>query len=273
MKQICIIILNYITYEMTLNLVKSIREAGFTEDIIVVDNHSENASFHELLQASKAYNITVLQSEKNGGYAYGNNLGLKHALKMGYISALIINNDVEIPEIPSLYKMYDLLETDKNIACVCPRILDNSHSEIAQRVSRPNCLDYSLKIMGYESALLKNTLNKKDDFRIYRPHGCCMLLSLEAMKTVNFMDEKTFLYFEEDILSEKFINYGYKCYCCNEAYVIHNHSVTTSKVLKRLSKLRIYLRSANIYFKDYRGWNLFQRIPCLIVKGLSMTVK
>lgn len=273
MKQICIIILNYITYDMTLNLVGNIRKDGFEEDIIVVDNHSENASFHELSKCAGKYNITVIQSEKNRGYASGNNIGLKYAAEMGYSSALIINNDVEIPEMPALYKMYDLLKSDEKIACVCPRILDSSHSEVAQRVSRPNCLDCSLKILGYENTLLKNTLNEKDNFQIYRPHGCCMLLSLDAMKAVDFMDEKTFLYFEEDILSEKFINLGFKCYCCSKAYVIHNHSVTTSKVLKRFSKLKIYLHSANIYFKEYRGWNLFQRIPCLIVKGLSMAVK
>lgn len=258
---------------MTLELVKNLRCGGFTEDIIVVDNASPNNSSQVLSQHTQKYKFTLIQSPENRGYAAGNNLGLKYAADKGYLSGLILNNDVEIPSIADLYKMSDLLESNQTIACVCPRILDHSHKEVAQRISRPKCSDYSFKIWSYENNLLQATLNHKENFQIYRPHGCCMLLRLDAMKTVDFMDEKTFLYFEEDILSERFIDHHYICYCCNDTYIIHNHSVTTSKVLKRMAKLKIYLHSANIYFKEYRSWKFFQRIPCLIVKGLSMAAK
>ena len=63
--------------------------------IIVIDNCSTNNSFKILKEKFKTINdVIIIKSKKNGGFAYGNNFGIKYALenfKFDYF--LVINND------------------------------------------------------------------------------------------------------------------------------------------------------------------------------------
>lgn len=270
MKKVCIVILNYMTYEMSIDIVKQLRDLGFSEAIIVVDNNSNNESYEELQKVKDLFDIVLLKSTRNVGYAAGNNLGILWAQENGYKSILIMNNDIEIKSLQDIYAMYDLMSTSDTIGCVCPRILDSNLNEVAQNIYRPTLYSWTIGIFSCQKKAMEITKSSHDNFKIYRAHGCCMMLSQNMIAKIGLLDERTFLYFEEEILAENMLKQGYTTYCCTDAVVIHNHSVTTSKFINKFAKVKIYWKSQNIYMKFYRNWNLLKRLPCCFIKGLSV---
>ena len=75
---VSIIIVNYNTKKLTSDCITSIVEKtqGISYEIILVDNASIDGS-KDLFE--KDARITYIYSEKNGGFGYGNNLGMKIA--------------------------------------------------------------------------------------------------------------------------------------------------------------------------------------------------
>ena len=78
MLQVSIIIVNYKTPQLVIDCVNSIEKnsSGVDFEVIVVDNHSEDDSVERL---SKDNRIILIESSRNGGFGYGNNLGMKVA--------------------------------------------------------------------------------------------------------------------------------------------------------------------------------------------------
>lgn len=65
--------------------------------VVIVDNQSTDKSY-EMLSRIKNEKIKVILSEKNGGYCYGNNLGVRELADERLDIAFIVNPDVDIAE-------------------------------------------------------------------------------------------------------------------------------------------------------------------------------
>jgi TonB-dependent SusC/RagA subfamily outer membrane receptor len=94
-------------YQDTINYTYNIlNQKNINVDVLIVDNDSQNSSFENL---SKEFvnnsRVRVIESEKNGGYAYGNNFGLKYIEKEDYNYIVISNNDIIIDDELLLYKL------------------------------------------------------------------------------------------------------------------------------------------------------------------------
>lgn len=72
---VSIIIVNYNTYDLTSACVQSIIDYtnGLSYEIIVVDNASTDGSKEKFENDTR---IRYIYSKKNGGFGYGNNLGI-----------------------------------------------------------------------------------------------------------------------------------------------------------------------------------------------------
>ena len=110
-----IILLNYNNYQDTIECFESLNYITYQNyNIVIVDNNSPNNSMINLLKymeekeqkyiyykskeealSSTTNNsfITLIQSRHNGGYGYGNNIGIKYALNNKADYVLILNND------------------------------------------------------------------------------------------------------------------------------------------------------------------------------------
>ena len=76
-----VVILNYNSYQDTINLVQELQCQSLSENlrIIVVDNDSPNNSYEFLKELEDRFsNTVVLQTGENLGYAKGNNFGLEY---------------------------------------------------------------------------------------------------------------------------------------------------------------------------------------------------
>ena len=96
--KIAIILLNYNNYEDTFACVESLQRVRYPNvDIIIVDNKSTNDSLEKLYEL-KSENIKIVDSGKNGGFAFGNNMGMKIAREENSDYVLLLNNDTIVTE-------------------------------------------------------------------------------------------------------------------------------------------------------------------------------
>ena len=98
--KVAIVILNYNSEEDTIKYVESIKDYKNLNKIIVVDNKSTNEGAMAKLKILENEKVEVIQSDKNGGYSYGNNFALKYLDKQNeeYDYIIISNPDVSVTE-------------------------------------------------------------------------------------------------------------------------------------------------------------------------------
>ena len=120
-----IVILNYNSEEDTIRYVKEIENFKCINTIIVVDNLSPKPNTMEKLETLKSEKVHVIRSEKNGGYSYGNNYGLKYLenLNENFDYIVISNPDVSVKENVFDNCFKELNENEK-MAVVAPRMLN-----------------------------------------------------------------------------------------------------------------------------------------------------
>ena len=92
-----VIILNYKGKEDTVACVRSLFQMNALNfEVIIVDNCSPNDSVAYFQKHIP--DIHVIETDTNLGYAGGNNVGIKYALKQGADAVLILNNDTIVDQ-------------------------------------------------------------------------------------------------------------------------------------------------------------------------------
>ncbi len=272
MANIAVVILNYNSWQETLEEAQLVnRTCGINyEDIIIVDNNSPNNSEKELRKnAHKGY--IFIESGTNKGYAAGNNIGLKYAYEHGYDYAWILNNDILIDDNLLLKKMIEVFEKDDFIAVVNPDIYSPDGHMFNRDSKKPTLFDYTVGINYYRKK--GRMVNNLGGYAyVYRPQGCCMVVDLKKINEVDYMDEYTFLYYEEPILAERLLMKKYRCACCLEAKVIHDHSRTVRSVLKKEKIIKTQNNSFKYYLKKYRKFNMLAVKLCEIFNVFKLII-
>ena len=114
-----LIVLNYNDAETTLEFVEMAKTCNAIDKIVVVDNCSTDCSFSKLT-CLKSDKIDVIQTDKNGGYAYGNNFGCRYAEKNYNPKLFFISNPDVRFENHVLQEMDKLSNNHKDIGVVAP---------------------------------------------------------------------------------------------------------------------------------------------------------
>lgn len=267
-----IIILNYMSFEDTINELECLKKLTGIEmcKVFVIDNASENDSVTQLsmyFEREHTFEHELISNTFNAGYAIGNNIGLRKALSDGFKYALILNNDILFPDDNLLKVLKKVADSDKNIGCCSPRIYSLNGKEMHQHLLRPSFLDLSFGRISYrlrENNLESRNASRRGIVENYRSQGCCMVVDLVKIEKVGFLDESTFLYYEEAILAEKLIEKGWKAVLALDTCVIHNHSNTVKSVAVKKQIVKWVCDSARIYYRKFRRFNNFQVQLCLL---------
>ena len=243
MKEVSIITINFNGLADTCALIETIPFNDNLE-VIVVDNASQN---QEAETISKKYpHVKVIKSEKNLGFAGGNNLGIK-AAQGRYL--FFINNDT-IFKGYNVQALIDRLESSPVIGVVCPKI----------RFAWGN---NPIQFTGY-TPLTKITVRNQaigfgeDDQGQYDTahptpyaHGAAMLVKREAIDKVGLMPECFFLYYEELDWSMMFTRAGYQIWYEPLCTIFHKESQATGQN----SPLRTYYIVRNRLLLVKRNWS------------------
>ena len=238
-----VISVNYNGLELTCRMVDSLlRWNTVPAEIIVVDNGSRADEAAELRRRYPL--LTVIRSERNLGFAGGNNLGIRAACGR-YL--LFLNNDTEIEE-DGLGYLCRTLDEHPEAGAVCPKI----------RFFQP---PRNIQFAGYEPLTpitLRNALvgfGAADDGRFDTPHetpyahGAAMMVRREAVEQAGPMPEIYFLYYEELDWSVRIAERGWTIRYDPRCTVYHKESDTTGAE----SPLRTYYLTRNRLLFGWRN--------------------
>ncbi|MEP6584168.1 MAG: glycosyltransferase, partial [Ginsengibacter sp.] len=119
---ILVLIINYNTSQLMQKLVDSIAE-DIEVAILIVDNASTDKTYMEL-EAVNDKRVHLLKSKINLGFTGGINFGLKHVIEnMPYIKYFLLFNPDALSTPHLIENLYRIIESDKNVAAVSPKIL------------------------------------------------------------------------------------------------------------------------------------------------------
>jgi GT2 family glycosyltransferase len=249
-----LVVLNYNDYKTTIDFIKMIKKYNNIDLIVVVDNNSTDGSYDKL-KKYESNKINVIASNKNGGYGYGNNVGIKYATqKLGNCNIIISNPDIEVSEsiIDELIKK---LNSDDDYAIMAPIILENGVENKGWRL--PSIFADVLQNLPYIHRFFKKLqlypskwYNEKC-VEVEAVSGCFFIVGSDIMKKINYFDEGLFLYYEENVIGKKIKNIGKKIIIDTTSNVTHHHSISVNNSVSSLNKYRILKRSQMYYHKNY----------------------
>jgi len=242
MSLISIITVNYNGFKLTLDMIDSIKKYLFVPyEIIVVDNGSiEN----EAEKIGKLFTeVTVVRSDKNLGFAGGNNLGIKRA-KGDYI--FLLNNDTYIID-DSIKYLCEFLDENSQYGAVSPKIKFAS-SNLVQFAGYTPLSKITIRnsMFGY-----KEDDKGQFDFSHETPyvHGAAVMVKRKIFEKVGFMSEIFFLYYEELDWSERIKKDGYMIGYDPKCQIFHRESSTTGVE----SSLKIFYMTRNRLLFSWRN--------------------
>lgn len=270
------VILHYGSADVTqraVNSVFSLRNDGVQIKAIVVDNASPNDT-GSLVQSRNAANpdFVYLKSDENLGFAKGNNVGFKYAkneLKADYI--VLMNNDAVV-ESHDFCKMVAEDFANSEFAVLGPRIrtpdgrcqnplrtkmlkgfrllLTRTYvllDYVATLLFASMLVDFALRLVrGNEQQSFDNPMDNVE------LHGSFLIFSPLYIQKFDGLDDRTFLYCEEEFLFARCVANGLKSRYNPEIKVLHNEVETSGasvlkKRKKRLFRLKNCWKSLKLY--------------------------
>ena len=250
-----VIILNYNSFSDCQKCIGFLKkQQGISLEIVVVDNCSPKAGEQAALKEFCSINeCTFIQAEQNRGYNAGNNIGLRYAAAKGYKYALIANPDMEFPQTNYIAKLVKKMEEDEEIV-VCGSDIVGPNGDHQSPMQRDG--DWKSSWNWLFDLKKRNKSGNTTEAYHYSHYcskigGCCLMVSVSFIKSINFFDEYPFLYCEEAILSRQVENFKKRMYYISNIQALHRHIPSTKgDPVKRFYHWR---RSRLYFIKKYSG--------------------
>lgn len=257
------VILNYKDSIRTEILAKRCANFKIIDKIVIVDNCSKDGSY-ERLSHIKNEKIEVIESNKNGGFSYGNNVGARYLIEHWNPEYIFFANpDTIFPE-ENLFSCMEALKNNQKLGLVSTRMVGPDNKEQTASYAFPT---YKSFINDYFILGRKRTFNARQRAMNHSDkiqpvdivRGSFQFFRSSALKDVDYFDENTFLYYEEAIISQRLKKKGYMVALLTDIQYIHDHvEEKTNNVVQ--STKRMY--DSEIYYaKNYMG-----------VKGLKLII-
>lgn len=213
--------------------------------IVVVDNASTDGSYAKLQERwGRHPQVTLVQAERNLGFAGGNNIGIRKALETAPDFLMLLNNDTVI-EPDAIGHLIALQKETGGI--VAPKILYADRRDIVWSAGGEfSPVIAKSRHIGY---------NKPDgpaydeDCSCSFANGCCFLMSHSVFDKIGYMDERFFLYYEDNEYSLRAVSGNISIWYCHKAVVYHKVNGATKGNEK----------AANAYYIA-RNWLLCARM-------------
>lgn len=248
------VVLNYNDGNQVLKFISQIKNISLIDNIIIVDNCSTDDSISKFETINNP-KVSFWKTEKNGGYGYGNNYGVRIA-KTVFNSklALICNPDIEFDE-ELIQKISNVFDADPDVA-VCSAIQINGFTNkkietLAWHV--PTYFGYTLSSLVIVHKLIPR---KKYDFSQNEVLVDCVPGAFLAVDVVKFFgcggyDERVFLYCEESILGFRLKRCGYKTILLTKYNYYHFHSTSIKKSIPKALQRRGLLLNSRLFYIDH----------------------
>jgi GT2 family glycosyltransferase len=281
-----IVILNYNTRDLLRKCLQTVyaSQGDLAISVCVVDNASSDGSAE--MVRSQFPQATLIASEINGGYSYGNNLGLRH---LGFRDkpgadgehstpryALLLNPDTELPP-RALADMVAFMEANPRCGVAGPKLVRPDGSlDLACRRSFPTPEVAAYRILGlsklfpgsrrfgrYNLTYLDPDLLTEVDAVV----GAFMMLRSQAIHQVGLLDETFFLYGEDLDWADRIMQQGWQVWYNPAVTVLHVKEASS----KTSSKARYeFYRAMIIFYRKHYEATTARPLHWLIVGGIGL---
>lgn len=198
-------------------------------EIILVDGGSTDGSQKYLKTHYPEFKL--IEANKNLGYAGGNNVGLRRALEQNTDFVWIVNPDIVVDQ-NSLQEALKVMTKDDKIAVVGSKVYFAAgfefHKERYREKDQGKVIWYAGGENDWNNVHAKHWgINKVDKGQFEKETevefvtGASMLVRAEALREVGIIDEKYFLYYEENDLCQRIKKAGYKIRYAPKSIVWH----------------------------------------------------
>lgn len=267
MPDLSVIIVNYNSGTFCTQFIESLLDQDFRMpdgrkgelELIVVDNASPEDQ-HALLDPLIDRGVNVVYSEDNLGYAGGNNLGMQHV----HSDHVMISNPDVLFMPGALQKIMDVVYGHPEAGMVAPRswleagfhfihppmnrtTLGRHLREFVGRIFKPLGRDYSMK----RSRAALRYWAGDDVIDVRTNSGFCFCMPTELARKLGPFDPAFPFYFEDDDLSIRVEQAGYKLLYVKGAKVIHFYNKSAGPVYEDV--LGKYYKSKSYYYKKHFG--------------------
>lgn len=256
MIKVLYLILNFKTYSDTIRVTKELLQTSRKDfKILIVDNASPNESF-VILSKEFAGNeqVDVVLSPENGGYAKGNNFGLRYAKKYSPNYVCIMNNDVHFSwdTINTMCHTYEKLYKPALISPV----------QMLPGGKMPDFIEFRVPNLFYD--LRMNTIFCKPKIHKYFSNtewpnvqkvgyipGALLFTNYTTFEILGFFDECTFLFCEERFTGRAVQQAGLNNYIVFDLNYIHEHSKTINSEASARKQRQLIHEGRKLYYDRY----------------------
>lgn len=264
--KVAVVILNWNGRKLLEQFLPSVILYSQDADVYVVDNASTDDSIAFL--KSSYPKISIIQNQKNGGYAKGYNDALKHVEADVFC---LLNSDVEVTK-NWLEPIIETFQKESNTVIIQPKILDfkkKNHFEYAgaaggfiDKFGYPYCRGRIFNTIEEDRGQYDGTAD------IFWASGACFFIKKDVFYELNGFDEHFFAHMEEIDLCWRAKNKGFDIKYVGASIVYHVGGAT----LKNSSSKKTFLNFRNSLFtltKNANGFILGKIIVRLILDGVA----
>jgi hypothetical protein len=244
-----IVIVNWNTRELLRRCLETVTAStgDFCFQAVVVDNASTDGSA-DMVRAEFP-SVQVISSPTNGGFSYGNNLGLRHLGFRGQGDvdadapryALLLNPDTEVPP-DAFYQMVRYMDSRPEIGVAGPKlILADGSLDLACRRSFPTPLVSFYRFSGLSRLFPSHSQFGRYNMTFVDPNqeievdsvvGAYMQVRREAIAQAGLLDEAFFMYGEDLDWAFRIKKAGWKVYYHPQVVVRHVKRAASRKSRK-----------------------------------------
>ncbi|RGU35692.1 glycosyltransferase family 2 protein [Alistipes indistinctus] len=238
---------------------------------IIVDNGSDQSYVNRVKSQFK--DSVILQRETNGGLTVAYNQGIRYALAIPTIDAImLIGNDIRLPS-GELTKLYDSLFTNSELGMIAPAIIRKDSSDIES----VGCfIDRKMYLKEYH---VGQNINDMDNRIFYctTVAGGMNLSTRQFYEQVGLQDETLFMYSDEVDMGLRAQRHGYKIAVSTACRAWHQHINPSNKTIRKpytaflISRNKVYL--ARKHFGFSRSLYVFVYQSFKATKDFASSIK
>jgi len=257
--KLSIIILNHNTRDLLRQTLDSIH-TDLKHEIIVVDNASTDGST-EMIRL-KYPGVQLILSDKNIGFAAGNNLGL-HQARGQYL--LTLNSDTQIVT-DALERLVAYLDHHPDVGIITPKlVLSDGAIDLSCHRGFPTLGNSIAYFVGLESLLPDSKLTAGyhqtwQDFttihQVDAVSGAAMMFRRSLLKEVGYLDEQFFMYAEDIDFCLRAKKAGWQVVFYPAASIIHfkgaSGTKSTNQRVKSITRSHFYTTMKQYFAKHHQ---------------------
>lgn len=270
MLDLAVIILNYNTRDLLRACLRTVyaSQGALSFDVCVVDNASPDGS--AAMVRTEFPQATLIASDRNGGFSYGNNLGLRHfgfadqpgagdlSITPRYV--LLLNPDTEVPPtaLADMVAFMDrrpscgvtgckLVRPDGSLDLACRRAFPSPEVSAYRMVGLSKLFPKSPRFARYNMTFLDPDLLTEVDAVV----GAFMVVRGMAIHQIGLLDEAFFMYGEDLDWAFRIKQIGWQVWYNPAVTVLHVKEAASKSSLK--ARQEFYRAMEIFYCKHYEA--------------------